>query len=112
MSTKSEDEYYQAYDNLINQGMSDEEAQKALKNLGYETPQSIKDMNEIAEYKEEDQGKILSLVQSTGCTVEEAAKSLGVKKDSHGLIRSIGDFFGNIGKGISNAWNSFMDWLW
>lgn len=108
----TEEEYYNAYQNLIDKGMSDEEATTTLEKLGYETPSQVKDLQQLEGYTDEDQEKILAVMQSTGCSAQEAINSLGIKKDEHGLIRSIGDFFGGIGQGIADGWNAFCSWLW
>ncbi|MDO5436668.1 MAG: hypothetical protein Q4F80_00525 [bacterium] len=104
-------------DNLINSGFSHDEAIEYMEALGYDIPDELK--VEPEQYSDEDEARIAALQSSTGCSREDAIKALGCKPEEPeklGLIRSIGkgigDFFGGIGKGISNAWDSFVDFIW
>ncbi len=109
----TEEEYYNAYQNLVDRGMSDEEATSTLEKLGYETPSAVKDLEQLDGYSNEDQEKILTVMQSTGCSAQDAINSLGVKKEEHhGVIRSIGDFFCGLGQGIADCWNGLCSWIW
>ena len=102
---------------MMENGFSYEEAVDYLQELGYDVPAELQTPPE--QYSEEDEAKIAALMESTGCTRDEAISALGVKpieEDKPGLIRSffngVGSFFSGIGKGISDAWNSFVDWIW
>ncbi len=102
------------FTNLINNGFTREEAIDYLQQLGYEVPEQL--MEEPAKYSDEDETKIAALQQSTGCSREDAIKTLNVKEDKDGWLKSavgaVGGFFSGIGKAISNGWNSFCDWIW
>lgn len=102
------------FNNLVNSGFSKEDAASYLEELGYEVPSELTAEQPV--YSDADENKIAALMQSTGCSREEAINILGVKPDEPGVLRSIGNaiggFFGSIGEGISNAWNSFVDWIW
>ncbi len=102
---------------MIENGFTYEEAVDYLQELGYDVPAELQTPPE--QYSEEDEAKIAALMDSTGCSREEAISALGVKpveEDKPGLIRSavgaIGDFIGGIGKAISDGWNAFVDWIW
>ena len=102
---------------MMENGFSYEEAVDYLQELGYEVPAELQTPPE--QYSEEDEARIAALMESTGCTRDEAISALGVQpveEDKPGLIRSFfnaaGDFFGGIAKGISDGWNAFVDWIW
>ena len=103
--------------NMLENGFSYEEAVDYLQELGYEVPEEL--LTPPEQYSDEDEARIAALMNSTGCSREEAISTLGaqpVEEDKPGLIRSaingIGEFFGGVGKTISDGWNSFIDWLW
>ena len=77
-----DDEYLQAFAKLQLSGMSSEEAYEALKKLGYEAPESIENERTLSQYSSEDRTKIEALMDATGCTVDEAIESLGVKPEN------------------------------
>ena len=102
---------------MMENGFSYEEAVDYLQELGYDVPAELQTPPE--QYSEEDEARIAALMESTGCTRDEAISALGVQpveEDKPGLIRSFfgaaGDFFGGIAKGISDGWNAFVDWIW
>lgn len=102
------------FGNLLDKGFSKKEAKKFLEEMGYEVPDEY--MKDTPKYKDKDQARIDALVESTGCTPEEAAKMLGAKPKEDGWLKKAWDgtcnFFSGIGEGISNAWDSFCDWIW
>ncbi len=108
------EEYATLYQNFINNGFSEEEAEQYLKDLGYEKPEEMETID-LSKYKTEDIEKVKAYMSSTGCTLEEAIKATGVKEDTPGVLtqafNAVGSFFGGIGKAIADGWNSFWDWL-
>lgn len=109
-----DDEMTTMFNKLVDSGFSKEEAREYLMELGYEVPESY--IEELPKYSEEDQAKIDALVETTGCTPQEAADILGVEPEKDGWLKSffggVGDFFCGIGEGIANGWNAFWDWVW
>ena len=103
--------------NMLQNGFTYEEAIDYLQELGYNIPDEL--LTPPEQYTEEDEAKIAALMESIGCSRDEAISALGVepiKEDKPGVIRgainAIGGFFGSIGNAISNGWNSFVDWIW
>lgn len=98
---------------MMANGLSRKEAVEYLEELGFTVPEECK--SEPAKYSDKDEAKIRAVMEATGCTREEAIEATGVKPKKDGVITSffkgVGNFFGGIGKAISDGWNSFWDWL-